>query len=91
MIGFVTWPPFLYHHLYKGQVTKPIIIVKIPGCKLMYIIQVRGHLQTEFSTLNVIITFRGDRDVINLNTLYVCILYICMYICDCLCKNQPRI
>ena len=44
---------------------------------------IRGHLQTEFSTLNVIMTFRGgvsDRDVINLNTLYVCILYVCMYI-----------
>ena len=34
MIGFVTWPPF-----YKGgQVTKPIILVKI--CyKLLYVIQ----------------------------------------------------
>ena len=44
MIGFVTWPPFLYHHLeYKGgQVTKPIIVVKMPGCKLLYIIQVKG-------------------------------------------------
>ena len=42
MIGFVTWPPFLYHHLYKGgQVTKPIIAVKMPGCKLLYIIQVK--------------------------------------------------
>ena len=46
----------------------------------------RGHLQTEFSTLNVIVTFRGrgvsDRDVINLNTLYVCILYVCiLYYC----------
>ena len=30
MIGFVTWPPFLHHHYYKGgQVTKPIIVVKI--------------------------------------------------------------
>ena len=41
-----------------------------------------GHLQTEFSTLNVIMTFRGgvsDHDVINLYTLYVCILYVCMY------------
>ena len=38
MIGFVTWPPFLYHHLYKGgQVTKPIIVVKMPGCKLLYV------------------------------------------------------
>ena len=35
---------------------------------------VRGHLQTEFSTLNVIMTFRGrvsDCDIINLNTLSV--------------------
>ena len=33
MIGFVTWP------LYKGgQVTKPIIFVKI-CCKLLYVIQ----------------------------------------------------
>ena len=40
MIGFVTWPPFLHHHYYKGgQVTKPIIVVKI--CyKLLYVIQV---------------------------------------------------
>ena len=40
MIGFVTWPPFSYHHYYKGgQVTKPIIVVKI--CyKLLYVIQV---------------------------------------------------
>ena len=43
MIGFITWPPFLYHHLYKGgQVTKPIIVVKMPGCKLLYIIPVKG-------------------------------------------------
>ena len=29
MIGFVTCPPFLHHHYYKGgQVTKPIIVVK---------------------------------------------------------------
>ena len=29
MIGFVTWPLFLYQHYYKGgQVTKPIILVK---------------------------------------------------------------
>ena len=36
MIGFVTWPPF---HSYKGgQVTKPIILMKI--CyKLLYVIQ----------------------------------------------------
>ena len=40
MIGFVTWPPFSHHHYYKGgQVTKPIIVVKIP-CKLLYVIQV---------------------------------------------------
>ena len=30
-------------HLYKGgQVTKPTIIVKMPGCKLLHIIQVKG-------------------------------------------------
>ena len=40
MIGFVTWPPFLHHHYYKGgQVTKPIIVVKI-CLKLLYAIQV---------------------------------------------------
>ena len=40
MIGFVTWPPFLYQNYYKGgQVTNQIILVKI--CyKLLYIIQV---------------------------------------------------
>ena len=39
MIGFVTWPPFSYHHYYKGgQVTKPIILVKI-YYKLLYVIQ----------------------------------------------------
>ena len=39
MIGFVTWPPFFVPKCYKGgQVTKPIILVKI--CyKLLYIIQ----------------------------------------------------
>ena len=37
MIGFVTWPPF-FALLYKGgQLTKPIIVVKI--CyKLLYVI-----------------------------------------------------
>ena len=25
-----------------GQVTNPIIVVKMPGCKLLYIIQVKG-------------------------------------------------
>ena len=25
-----------------GQVTKPIIVVKMPGCKLLYFIQVKG-------------------------------------------------
>ena len=40
MIGFVTWPPFLYHHYYKGgQVTKPNMVVKT--CyELLYVIQV---------------------------------------------------
>ena len=40
MIGFVTLSPFLYYHYYKsGQVTKPIIVVKI--CyKLLHVIQV---------------------------------------------------
>ena len=33
MIGFVTWPLFCTITFYKGnQVTKPIIVVKIPGC-----------------------------------------------------------
>ena len=40
MVGFVTWPPFLHHHYYKGaQVTKPIVVVKI-YFKLFYVIQV---------------------------------------------------
>ena len=40
MIGFVTWPPFSYQDYYKGgQVTKPIILVKI-FYKLLYVIQV---------------------------------------------------
>ena len=40
MIGFVTWPPFHTIIINKGgQVTKPIIVVKI--CyKLLYVIQV---------------------------------------------------
>ena len=39
MIGFVTWPPFFVPKCYNGgQVTKPIILVKI--CyKLLYVIQ----------------------------------------------------
>ena len=42
MIGFVTWPP--YKSVQKGgQVTKPIIVVKIP-CKLLYVIQVKEFL-----------------------------------------------
>ena len=41
MIGFVTWPPFCTMLFYKGgQVTKPIIVVKI-SCKLLYVIQVK--------------------------------------------------
>ena len=33
MIGIVTWPPYTQK---GGQVTKPIIVVKMP-CKLLYI------------------------------------------------------
>ena len=38
MIGFVTWPPFLYiPSIYKGgQVTKSIIVVKM-SCELLYV------------------------------------------------------
>ena len=37
MIGFVTWPPFLYQHYYKGgQVTKPIMKMCY---KLLHVIQ----------------------------------------------------
>ena len=49
MIGFVTWPPCHLATLLKmmvqkgGQVTKPIIVVKMP-CKLLYVIQVKGFL-----------------------------------------------
>ena len=39
MIGFVTWPPYKVQK--GGQVTKPIIVVKMP-CKLLYVIQVKG-------------------------------------------------
>ena len=43
MVGFVTWPPFCTIIFYKGgQVTKPIIVMKMPGRKLLYIIQVKG-------------------------------------------------
>ena len=41
MIGFVTWPP--YKRQKGGQVTKPIIVVKVP-CKLLYVIQVKEFL-----------------------------------------------
>ena len=37
-VGFVTWPPFSSCTIifYKGgQVTKPIIVVKMPGCKVL--------------------------------------------------------
>ena len=44
MIGFVTWPPYIKMIVQKGgQVTKPIIVVKMP-CKLLYVIQVKGFL-----------------------------------------------
>ena len=43
MIGFVTWPPLQIMMVQKdGQVTKPIIVVKMP--KLLYIIQVKRFL-----------------------------------------------
>ena len=41
MIGFVTWPPYKIQK--GGQVTKPIIVVKVP-CKLLYVIQVKEFL-----------------------------------------------
>ena len=63
MIGFVTWPPFSYHHYYKGgQVTKPIIVVKI--CyKLLYIIQVvKKFLISNFlASANIIVFGRTYR------------------------------
>ena len=44
MIGLVTWPPFCTIIFYQGgQVTKSIIVVKMP-CKLLYVIQVKGFL-----------------------------------------------
>ena len=48
MIGFVTWPPFFVPKYYKGgQVTKPIILVKI--CyKLLYVIQGVENKVTNF-------------------------------------------
>ena len=40
MIGFVTWPPFLYQNYYKGgQVTKPIINLMKICYKLSHVIQ----------------------------------------------------
>ena len=43
MIGFVTWPPYKRLVQKGGQVTKPIIVVKMP-CKLLYVIQVKEFL-----------------------------------------------
>ena len=49
MIGFVTWPP--YKSVQKGgQVTKLIIVVKIP-CKLLYVIQVKEFKMFNFLAL----------------------------------------
>ena len=45
MIGFVTWPPYIQK---GGQVTKPIIVVKMP-CKLLYVIQVKGFIKCSTS------------------------------------------
>ena len=39
MIGFVTWPPFRWQK--GGQVTRPIMVVKIP-CELLCVIKVKG-------------------------------------------------
>ena len=51
MIAFVTWPPFLYHHYYKGgQVTKPIIVVRI-HCKLIVIQAAKRILVNNFLAL----------------------------------------
>ena len=38
MIGFVTWPPYVQKMIVQkgGQVTKPIIVVKMP-CKLLHV------------------------------------------------------
>ena len=45
MIGFITWPP-LCNHCYKGgQVTKPIIVVKI-HYKLLCVILILKFLVT---------------------------------------------
>ena len=44
MIGFVTWPPYKRYIQKGGQVTKTIIVVKMP-CKLLYVIQVKGFLK----------------------------------------------
>ena len=38
MIGFVTWPPFRSK---GGQVTKPVMVVKIPR-ELLCVIKVKG-------------------------------------------------
>ena len=52
MIGFVTWPPFctIIFYIKGGQVTKPIIVVKMP-CKLLYVIQAKGFLSTSWPYL----------------------------------------
>ena len=36
MTGFVIWPPFLYQHYYKGEVTKPIVKICY---ELLHVIQ----------------------------------------------------
>ena len=43
MIGFVTWPPF-------DQVTKPIMVVKIP-CELLCVIKVKGFFRKQSAKL----------------------------------------
>ena len=34
-----------------GQVTKPIMVVKMPGCELLYIIRVKAFLLRSFNFL----------------------------------------
>ena len=60
MIGFVTWPPFCtIHYLKGGQVTKSIIVVKIP-CEQLCVIKVKGFFinnQLNFLALDDIRAF----------------------------------
>ena len=89
MIGFVTWPPFHTIIISKGgQVTKPIIVVKI--CyKLLYVIQVDNRI--------LISNFLASTDikVFGCTCLQCCMLLIGLVLflhsgCFCLASNYTH-